>query len=450
MEIATDAQYLLEHPLNPQEPFFFRQQYCSLLAQYGFITQSGRIRVKDYLKAFIEYYSQELLSTLQCEIKSSDLLYRPWLSRMLSQKQSGLTNTFHHPLHHILAIRFLNTTVESYFLNDFIAPAHFGPGPWPCLNPVCDHYRQKSILSYQLAGAGTKGKVRGIFTCSCGFKYSRVGPDTSPDDAFRKSYILSYGDLWETKLRELWSDPTKNYKDIASCLGIHSNHVRSHAIRLQLAIPLGSTTPSQAEKVQNKTKKDIAEYRREWLTMLKEAPEEPIYIIGRRSKGVYGWLYRQDREWLLAHSPSRNREKQSRVQKSTALREKQQQEDTCNRDALIVSVIRNVADRLMHASGAPKRVSIGRICREVPQLRNRPPSNESTLIIKTLHEVAETFEVFAVRRIKYVLQKYMQEQIIPSRNNFIRRAKLSKEILQKSLVQQALDEALFLCHSWDS
>ena len=152
----------------------------------------------------------------------------------------------------------------------------------------------------------------------------------------------------------------------------------------------------------------------------------------------------------MAHSPSRNREKQSRVQKSTALREKQQQEDTCNRDALIVSVIRNVADRLMNASGAPKRVSIGRICREVPQLRNRPPSNESALITKTLHEVAETFEVFAVRRIKYVLQKYMQEQIIPSRNNFIRRAKLSKEILQKSLVQQALDEALFLCHSWDS
>ena len=319
------------------------------------MTQSGRIRRRDYLKAFTEYYSQELLSTLQCEIKSSDLLCRPWLSRMLSLKQSGLTNSS-HPLHHILAIRFLNTTVESYFLNDFIAPAHFGPGPWPCLNPVCDHFRQKSILSYQLAGASTKGKVRGIFTCSCGFKYSRVGPDTSPDDAFRKSYILSYGDLWETKLRELWADPTKNYQDIASCRGTHSNHVRSHAIRLQLAIPGGSTTPSQVEKIQNKTKKDCAEYRSEWLIMLKEAPEEPICIILRRSKGVYAWLYRYDREWLLAHSPSRNRKKQSRVQKSTAWREKQQQEDACNRDALIVSAIRNVADRLMHASGAPKRV----------------------------------------------------------------------------------------------
>jgi Tn7-like transposition protein D len=168
------------------------------------------------------------------------------------------------------------------------------------------------------------------------------------------------------------------------------------------------------------------------------------------SKGVYAWLYRYDREWLLAHSPSRNRKKQSRVQKSTAWREKQQQEDACNRDALIVENIRNAADRLMHASGAPKRVSIGRICREVPQLRKRPPSNESTLISQTLHEVAETFEVFAIRRIKYILQKYKYEQIIPPRNKFIRRAKLSEEILQKSLVQQALDEALFLCHSWDS
>jgi hypothetical protein len=164
---------------------------------------------------------------------------------------------------------------------------------------------------------------------------------------------------------------------------------------------------------------------------------------------VYTWLYRHDREWLLAHSPSRDIEKQSRVQKSTFLRKKRQQEDSSKRDALIVESIRTVADRLMNPSriGTPKRVSVATICREIPQLRRRPESNESTLITQTLQEVAETFEAFAVRRIKYVLQKYMEEQVIPTRRKFIRRAGLSKEILQKSLVRQALDEALFLCYT---
>ncbi len=176
---------------------------------------------------------------------------------------------------------------------------------------------------------------------------------------------------------------------------------------------------------------------------MKEAPEEPIYKLRRRAKGVYTWLYRHDHEWLLAHFPSRNIEGQSRVQKSTALQEKQQQEDAINRDALIVSAIRNVADRLMHTSGAPKRVSITSICKEIPELRRKPNLNETTVITQALYEVIETFESFAVRRIKYVLQKYLEEQVNPKRYEFIYRAHLMN-ILHNPLVLQTLDEALFI------
>jgi hypothetical protein len=268
MEIATDAQYLLEHPLSPRETLFFRQQYRSLLAQEGFMTPRGLIHFKDYLKAFTEYYLQELLTLLQCDIKSSGTLGKTWLARMTHLEQPNARNAFHHPLYHILAIRFLHTTVERFFLNDFIAPTPFGPGPWPCLNPVCDYYRQKNILTFQVAEGKTKGKVVGIFTCSCGFRYSRIGPDASPDDVFRKSKILSYGDLWESKLMELWSDPTVSYRVIASYLGISNSNVRSHADRLHLTIPRCSSTFSQAEITQNKTNKDCSWYRSEWLNIL--------------------------------------------------------------------------------------------------------------------------------------------------------------------------------------
>jgi hypothetical protein len=65
------------------------------------------------------------------------------------------------------------------------------------------------------------------------------------------------------------------------------------------------------------------------------------------------------------------------------------------------------------------------------------------VITQALYEVIETFESFAVRRIKYVLQKYLEEQVNPKRYEFIYRAHL-KNILQNPLVQQTLDEALFI------
>jgi Tn7-like transposition protein D len=160
------------------------------------MTPSGKLRFKDYLKAFNEYYSEELLTLLQCDMKLSGPLDSTWLARLTHLDQPNSQKAVHHPLHHILAIRFLHTTVERFFLNNFIAPTPFGHAPWPCLNPVCEYYRQKNILTYQVAEAKTKGRVVGIFTCSCGFTYSRIGPDVSPTmyiERARSVHMVLYG-----------------------------------------------------------------------------------------------------------------------------------------------------------------------------------------------------------------------------------------------------------------
>jgi hypothetical protein len=207
--------------------------------------------------------------------------------------------------------------------------------------------------------------------------------------------------------------------------------VRLQTVRLHLAIPRGSSSSCQAEITQNKTKKDCSWYRDKWLTMLKETPGESISIVRRRAEGVHTWLQRHDRDWLLAHFPSRNTKGQSRVQKPRALQEKLPLEDATSRDALIVSAIRSTANKLMYAEGFPKRVSISSICKEIPELRWTPRSNETTVITQALHKVIETFEAFAVRRIKYVLQKYLEEQVNPKRYEFILARAHLKNILQK-------------------
>ena len=120
---------------------------------------------------------------------------------------------------------FFNQTIKSY--------APFGSGPWPCLNIVCKHYRQRSITTFQTKYTHTKGgRCIGIFACVCGFIYSRVGPDKSQEDAFRRDKVISYGSVWDVRLRELWLDATIIRRDIAHCLKVGEQSVTRHALRL--------------------------------------------------------------------------------------------------------------------------------------------------------------------------------------------------------------------------
>src|SRR5260221_3342972 len=48
---------------------------------------------------------------------------------------------------HILVIRFLESTAESFLRRHIEAPKPFGSGPWPCLNPVCEEYRSEEHTS---------------------------------------------------------------------------------------------------------------------------------------------------------------------------------------------------------------------------------------------------------------------------------------------------------------
>lgn len=108
-DIATDALYLLEHPVIPQGALFIRQQYLALLTQRGFMTSGGKVRTRDFLKAFMNYYPPELLAFLHCEMSLRGQLDSTWLARL-----THLPKNAQHPLHHLLTIRFLGSNVEQF------------------------------------------------------------------------------------------------------------------------------------------------------------------------------------------------------------------------------------------------------------------------------------------------------------------------------------------------
>ena len=435
MDIASEVFYLLEHPFPFKDPHLFPQRYRTLLAQHGFMTPKGLIRVGDLLKTFTEYYPQELLRAIHCEIKVLDRPGITWIAK-LTRSNSRV----YHPLYHILVIHCLDSTLEEFHRQDHTLPSPFGDGPWPCLNPVCEYYQQRRILTYQTKEVQVKGKVSGEFTCICGFTYVRSGPDLAPDNIYKKGKVLSYGPIWEAKLCELWFDTKVSLKRLARQLGVNPVTAKKHAALLNLPLRQGSSNTPPEKTLPVRDKKDKSWCRRQWLAILEEAKDEPLSVLQRRAKGVYSWLTRHDKDWFDAHRPIPRM--RSRMPTSLA-RADQRNKDYTRHDTLVAEAIRVAARKLVNLPGRPVKVTRNRITLDVPDVRRlRAGMNRLPLTTQVLQEVVETREAFALRRIKWTLDRYIEERSCPRQWQFLDRAGLEVQILQIQSVQQAFEAAV--------
>lgn len=442
MKLALDISYLLNHSIVSPGSHFFREQYFSLLANHG-LTAGGLIRSTHLLQAFMDYYPQELLTLLHCEIHQIQKITNNWLARLATVDRTSKYSQ--HPLHHLLLLHLLDSTVETFFLERTDYPKPFGNGPWPCLNPVCEHYRELHILSCQIK-RNEKNRPSGRFTCDCGFSYCRIGPDHSPEDVSRRDKILSYGFLWETKLRELWLEPTVSLNEISRRLGVSNGTLYRQAARLELPVPRYSPYPIRMDKPVKRRTKDISWYRDQWLALLDEMPEAGISVLRRKLPSVYSWLKHHDQEWLLTHRPSSklSNEPQPQMQQPLGHLKKSlpKHSDKINRDAQTAEAIRATAYQLINNPGPPERISLRRISKYVPQaIYLKHHSDKAPLTARALQDVIETREAFALRRIWRWVECYRRENILPTRSQLIDQANVGP-IAGNPQVKQAIDAAL--------
>lgn len=439
-EVAQAISALLERPHLPADDNYILRQYQALLAQRGFMTLNGLIRIGAFLNAFADYYPTELLSLLQCEIKLTRQTVGTWLTGLIHRSGS-----VRHPLQHVLLIHFLGSTIESFLSQEIPYPRPFQEGPWPCLNPVCEHYRQRHIQECQVREESGRGLLVARFACSsCGFVYCRSGPDRSEEDLFRRDTILTHGPLWEAKLRELWFDPTIKLQEIADQLGVARKTVNRQAARLQLPVPRTSCwTPRSGVKRQRRATEDPSRYRAQWITLVNATPEASVTALRKSLSGVYWWLKMHDKEWLMANRPPRRQKQKPKNQIPPSLLSTQKKtvhEDLNTWDMQMADAVRTCAQAIMNASGYPKRVTKRKILITVPGLR-RFERYRSPLTALALQEVIETPETFALRRIQWFMQKCQRERRYPKRKEFIRSVNIDR-VLHLPRVLQALNEAM--------
>lgn len=434
LQLTRDAEWLLENPGAGTSQEALHIRYLRLLIERGLATYTGNIHIKKLLDAFSNHYSPALLERLHCELRGNDIEKTNWLLRLVRSSKHT-----QHPLYHLLFIQFLGRTVEEFFqVPEELSP--FGEGPWPCLNPAANHYRRPVILECQLGDRLRFGKPTGRFSCDCGFAYVRTGPDSTLEDRFRVGRIISFGQAWEAKLKQMWEDSSLSISEIGRKLGVDPLTVRRHATRLELSLsrsdkrlkPLSSATQLKGKVVAAAWEKKRRSCRSKWLSAMKQGQNIALKTLRLKLPREYAWLQQHDAKWLDGNKPQPQRQKLSTISV-----------DWKRRDAEYAAAVKASAFQLKEASGRPVRVTrtaIGRALGAITLLRRK--LHRMSLTAQVLEGVVETREQFAVRHVWWAAGLYCEEDVLPREWQLVMRASVYslREILAvKCAVEGAMD-----------
>jgi Tn7-like transposition protein D/TniQ protein len=186
LRIARDVDWLLNHHLEPNRLDELKGRYLGALVNRHLATPTGIIRMRRLQAQFLDFHSTQFLNELRCGLDCET----NWLVRMV---QSGRHTQ--HPIHHLVLIHFLGFSAAEFFQLP-TTPQPFGAGPWPCLNPVCNHYRERVITTCQVRTRYSGGeRLMGTFRCECGFSYCCTKPPLRGNRE-RSGRIAAFGPAW--------------------------------------------------------------------------------------------------------------------------------------------------------------------------------------------------------------------------------------------------------------
>jgi Tn7-like transposition protein D len=446
LKIAEDVTWLLKYgELVPGLEALFAC-YKSIMMDNGLVTTCGKIRGVRLLNLFEVAYPPSLLHLLKSDIVKRRRGARPMLLIQLLNQ-----NVPTHPLRHLLLIRLFGYSAEAFFnrLQEISSspprsiPRPFGFGPWPCLNPAADHFRQPVIEACQVVNHAERNIPVGIFKCDCGFIYARNGPDAAPEDRFKISRVKTYGPVWEESLKQMWNDASISIHQISCRLNTTKSVVKYRAYCLDLTFPrAGPRRSAQGHRGIQKAIKEtqavrqnkLADNRARWLAVRKEHPDATrTELRSTIAPAIHHWLSRYDKEWLQYHLPPSRKgaEVGSRVNWES-------------RDMHLAEAIDPAALRIKTADGYPTRATARAIILEIGEnigRLNKPFIKRLPRTARALKEAVETREQFVIRRVKWAAESFRKEGISPSRRKLWERACVHKESQISPEVVAVFEEA---------
>lgn len=455
LKIAEDSKWLLDTNIECIGYEKMEQIYISILEDKKLINRRGYINLTDLRIKFRDYYNTRLLDVLECNF--NDNKEYQWFSKIIPHLRM---QKVHHPLRHLLFIRMLGHTPETFFSyssksskkhnsenkSDFFKP------PYPCLNPACINYKKRSIDTFEIKSPN-KGTYRTLFiNCTCGFSYYRNGPDVKDEDLYRKDSVTNFGKLWEKELGKLWKDETLSIYKISKLLGVNQETIKRVASVLNLHFPRkcpDGKVFTISEKIQeqyrykdsarkNKEKilqKKIKDYRKKWLNVLAENPSaKRSELSAEIAPKIARWLSVHDHEWFYSNQP-----------KAWKRTESARQIDWKSRDSECANKVRQIASAIKSQEGRPIWVKPGSIAQK---FKNRDWITHSKYIKKmpltreALKEVTETRIDYNVRRIHWAVNCIKEDGSSFAVSSIGLRAVVDWNFWKVPKIKQAIEEGI--------
>ncbi len=403
--IANSAQFLLENDFRDYTQSIIYDMYQSLLSDHGYKTLNGMIKQKELYDSFKSYYSDRLLNMLESNIDNID--EHNWL-KMIARKPKKTI----HPIRNILFISFLCDNIRDFFSKRIEAKDPFGHDPWPCLNPVANHFKKSVVNNCTITADYKTRKPVGTFSCNCGFIYSRIGPDNKAEDRFRIGRIKKFGDVWENKLKELVLEEKYKVGELARIMSCDPKTIKKYSNKIGLSDKLNTSfkIKESNEKPMNKIGLDKMhnEYANDILQFISQNPSFSRTEVHNILKKQCSWFYRNDKEWLNKNLPSKQKNKIKEVKTTTRVNWQE-------RDKEIKSLIRDVYCDLLKLE-KPVRITKSLIGQKIGKaaminfyIDKLPESKEY------LNKIIETVEEFQIRRIDRICS-----------NNYIQKGSIKK------------------------
>lgn len=423
INLAQDISLLIEGTYPSRTLEWFTKRYQTLLIERGYATVSGRVKHEKLIDDFLYFYDTEFLEVIDSTVAYEDK--SNWLSQIVRKHRKVF-----HPIRHLLMIRFLGESIDTFFQNNK-QYRPFGKSPWLCLNAAADHYLQPVITDLEISHCLESKKPLGTFSCDCGMIYSRSGEDKTEEDKLRIGRVITYGRVWENKLRELVEVKKLGLRATARELRVDPNTIKRYVALLDLTPSWTKSKP----KIKSKQKdsidtEEIKQQKRDiWLNLQQENPKSSKTEIRKLAPDVYAWLYRHDRQWLNNHSPKL---KQPRASVDRV--------DWNVRDREILAQAKNVVEQLLKED-KPVRITIGRVGSSLglkglfdKHLAKLPQSKAY------LQSVTEMVEDFQIRRVEWAIAELDKQGEETKEWKILKLAGLRENCSQR--LRKAIDEAI--------
>ena len=386
--LAQNIAHLLDNVYPSRTLEWFTRRYRTLLIEQGYANTTGRVKQKKLLDDFVFFYGREFLNILDSQISYEDS--NNWLTQIVRKHRKVF-----HPIRHLLMIRFLEESIDTFFQNNK-QYRPFGRSPWLCLNAAADHYLKPVITDLAVSHCLENKKPLGTFSCACGMVYSRSGEDKTEEDKSRIGRVITYGRIWENKLRELVEVKKLGLRATARELRVDPNTINRYVALLDLTPSWTKSKPKKNfRKLGSIDLEEIkAQKRAIWLNLQQENQESSKTELRKLVPDVYIWLYRRDRTWLNNNSP--------KLQKPQASVDRV---DWNVRDKEILAQTESAVKQLWQEDKLV-RITIGRIgssLRLKALLEKHLDKLPQTKIY--LESVVETVEDFQIRRIKWAVEE---------------------------------------------